>query len=127
VAVAAVACEPGPVVPLNDTEIDTDEDRTIDGGNGAPWVCDQIEQNGTCTEYTGNAWDGDLAQQDCATGTFQTAWFCPPATLGICTMGAGQGLEQTVSYYLGEWLTEDAADAVESNCLFAEGSWQPVI
>src|SRR5262245_19563224 len=116
------ACEPGPVTPLYDTEIDTDEDPTFDGGNGALWVCDQIDENGTCTEYTGVAWDSDLAQQDCVTGTFKTASFCPPATLGVCTMGAGQTFEQVVSYYLGVWLEEDDAEAVSNNCGFAEGT-----
>lgn len=122
---AVAACEPGPVVPLHDTEIETDDGLTIDAGNGAVWVCDQTEQNGTCTEYTGVAWDGGVAQQDCVTGEFRTLSFCLPASLGVCTMGAGQPLEQVVSYYLGEWLTEDAAEPVESNCLFAEGSWEP--
>jgi hypothetical protein len=123
--VVVAACEPGAITPLPDTGGDDDDGFTIDGDALAPWVCNQQEQNGTCTMYTGVAWDENIAQQDCINGEFITEWRCPRPTLGACTMGDDQPLEQVVSYYLGDWLQESDIEAVSNNCGFAEGIWEP--
>jgi hypothetical protein len=127
VIVALAGCEPGPVtfVPnLTDAGGDDDDDDTGDPfGSGVGKVCDSIDEDGTCSQYTGTAWDLDTAEQNCHAGTFYPVGVCPPATLGECTFAIGQPLERVASYYVGDWYDIGSESGVASNCGLGEGSW----
>jgi hypothetical protein len=123
--VAVAGCEPDGVTfePNTTAPIGDDDDDTGTFGSGLGMVCDAIDEDGTCSLYTGIAWDLGTAQQNCVAGTFYEVGFCPRATLGECTFAVGQPLERVASYYVGLWYDAAEEDAVASNCGLGEGAW----
>jgi hypothetical protein len=123
--VAVAGCEPDGVSfePNTTAPIGDDDDDTGVFGENLGMVCDAIDEDGTCSRYSGDAWDQGIAQQNCVAGTFYLVGFCPRATLGECTFAVNQPLERVASYYIGPWYDAAEEQAVASNCGLGEGSW----
>lgn len=113
-----VACEKSGVKYLGPLD-----DGTINLFDSAPTTpinsCDEQELLGSCTAFTGLAWD--VSTFTCS-GTTVPA--CSTAAIGSCTVNPGEPLEYVVWYYVGDFFTAADAPTLEADCLSSFNLWQ---